>query len=331
MKHVDIASLQSGMKLDSVYLVRDVMKRNKKTGEPYVFLNLQDATGTLNAVMWERAELFLSNQARPGDFVHLKGDINRYNNQLQLTIREADKVSSDIVDLEKFLPTSRRPLPEMRRELEEWIGRVKTPHLRALLDDFFGDDRFLTTFLRAPAARTMHQAYVGGLVEHTLGVVKNALSIARNYEGVNEDILITGALIHDGSKVVEYSYQTVIQFTTPGRLVGHLCLMTIEIEKRAARIPDFPEQDKMLLQHMILSHHGRREWGSPKLPMTAEALILFYADYIDAYLSTYFEQQKKAHEKGDEWTEWVDMFESFLYAGLPEQDSEGQTDPSREA
>ncbi|MBN1900469.1 HD domain-containing protein, partial [Candidatus Sumerlaeota bacterium] len=212
------------------------------------------------------------------------------------------------------------------KELMDWIEKVKTPHLRSLLDSFFQDDKYLTAFLRAPSARTMHQAYVGGLVEHTLGVTKNAVTIADNYSGVDKDLLITGALLHDGFKVVEYSQKTTIEFTDKGRLLGHLCMMAMEIENRTRAIPDFPEETKTLLEHMILSHHGKREYGSPKVPMTAEALILFYADYIDAYLSAYFEQKQKAHKRGDKWTEWVDMFEGFLYAG---ENSEKKSDDEK--
>jgi 3'-5' exoribonuclease len=315
MKHKDIISLQAGTSLESVYLLRDVMKKIKKNGEPYVSLILQDATGTVNAIMWDKADLFLKNEIKPGDFVLILADVGQYNQQLQITVREAKWVDPNMVTLEKFIPTSQRPLDEMHRELMEWIEQVKTPHLRSLLDSFFQDDKFLAAFLRAPSARTMHQAYVGGLAEHTLGVTKNAVSIADNYTGVNKDLLITGALLHDGFKVFEYSIKTTIEFTDKGRLLGHLCMMAMEIENRTRAIPDFPEESKTLLEHMILSHHGRREYGSPKVPMTAEALILFYADYIDAYLSTYFEQKQKAHKRGDKWTEWVEMFEGFLYAG----------------
>ncbi len=317
MKHIDIARLEAGGRIESVYLLRDVEKKFKKTGEPFVMLNLQDATGVVKSVMWNDADIFLNDEARSGDFVLVKASVGRYNNQLQLTIREARKVDSSVVDVEKFLPRSERPLAEMRREIIQWVNKVKTPYLRALLEGFFGDDKYMTAFLRAPSARKMHQAYLGGLAEHTLGVVKNAIAIARNYDHVDEDLLITGALLHDGSKVYEYTYQTAINYTDRGRLLGHLSMMAMEIENRVRKIEGFPEETKMLLEHMILSHHGKGEFGSPKVPQTAEALILFYADYVDAYLSTYFEQTKKAHEKGERWTEWVDMFNNFLYAGEP--------------
>ena len=322
MKHLLISSLEPGLAVESVYLVRDVVKKTRKSGEPFASLILQDSSGTVNAVMWDEAEAFLARGVRSGDFVLIRGDVGQYNRQIQLTIREAKKVDPSLIQVEKFLPVSPRPIMEMKKELFQWIERVKIPHLRALLDIFFGDDAFLAGFLRAPSARTMHQAYIGGLVEHTLGVVKNAVTIADNYNDVDKELLITGALLHDGSKVYEYSFQTSINYTDKGRLIGHLSMMAMEIENRARAIPGFPEETIMLLEHMILAHHGRREFGSPKVPMTAEAMILFYADYIDAYLSMYFEQKKKAIEKGEQWTDWVDMFGSFLYAGSPQDDSE---------
>jgi len=322
MKHNEINSLQPGMNLESVYLVRDVFKKTRKSGEPFASLSLQDATGTVNAVMWDEAEKFLATGIRSGDFILVRGEVNQYNKQLQLTIREAKKVDPSLIQVEKFLPASPRPILEMKKELFQWIEQVKTPHLRALLDLYFGNDAFLAAFLRAPSARTMHQAYIGGLVEHTIGVVKNAVTIADNYKDVDRELLITGALLHDGSKVYEYSFQTSINYTDKGRLLGHLSMMAMDIENRARDIPGFPEETIMLLEHMILAHHGRREFGSPKVPMTAEAMILFYADYIDAYLSMYFEQKKKALEKGEPWTDWVDMFGSFLYAGSAQNDPE---------
>jgi 3'-5' exoribonuclease len=315
MKHIFISDLNSGTRIESVYLVRDVMKKSKKSGEPYVFLNLQDSSDIINAVMWEGADLFLSNQVKQGDFVLVNAGVGLYNKQLQLTIRDARKVDPTMLDLEKFLPASKRPLIDMLKELRSWIDRVKRPYLKALLDSFFGDDKYLKTFLRAPSARTMHQAYIGGLVEHTLGVVKNAITVADNYGGVDKELLITGALLHDGAKIYEYSFDTAISITDRGRLIGHLAMMAMELESRISGIEEFPEEERMLLEHMILAHHGRQEWGSPKLPQTAEALILFYSDYMDAYLSTFFESQRKAHEKGEKWTGWVDMFGGFLYAG----------------
>lgn len=319
MKHVKISTLEPGNRLESVYLIRDVYKRSKKNGEPYISLNLQDATGRVNAMMWDKVDLFMKNQLSPGDFAAFKADVGLYNGKVQLTIRGVDIVDPNLVDPGLFLPQSQRPILEMRTELFQWIDGVKTPHLKKLLDTFFNDEDFLRNFLRAPSARTMHQAYIGGLVEHTLGVVKNAMTLADNYQefGIDADLLITAALLHDGSKVFEYTYRTSIDMTDKGRLVGHLSMMATEIEIRARRIEEFPEEDKILLQHMILSHHGKLEYGSPKVPMTAEALILSYADYIDAYLSTFFEKQKEAHEKGERWTDWVDMFGHFLYAGDP--------------
>ena len=317
MKHTPISSLQPGMKIESVYLVKEVEKKLRKSGEPFAALVLQDSTGTINAIMWDGAEPFLDNLINPGDFILIKASVGEYNKQIQVTLYEVKKVDATLLDVQKFLPVSRRPLPEMRKELEQWIGEVRTPPLCALLNAIFGDESYLTAFLRAPAARSMHQAYIGGLAEHTLAVVKNALAIAAHYEGVDRDLLLTAALIHDGCKVYEYAYTTAINMTDQGRLVGHLSMMALKIETLAAQIPDFPAETKWLLQHIILSHHGRLEYGSPKLPMTAEAMILFYADYIDAYLSTYFEEKKKALQKGQRWTDWVEMFGCYLYAGGP--------------
>lgn len=317
MKHIPITNLQVSPKLESVYLVKEVENKFKKTGAPFASLLLQDSTGTVSAVMWDNAEPFLNNDIRPGDFILIKASVGKYKEQLQVTIQEVQKVDASLLDVQKFLPTSKRPLEEMKAEILGYVGQVKEPHLHALLEALFLDEKFMELFLRAPAARMMHQAYIGGLAEHTLAVIKNALTIAANYEGIDTDLLLTAALIHDGCKVYEYAYTTAINNTDKGRLVGHISMMGMMLETQAARIQGFPEETKMLLQHIVLSHHGRKEYGSPKVPMTAEAMILFYADYIDAYLSTFFEEKRKAHQKGQKWTEWVQMFESYLYAGEP--------------
>ena len=322
MKHHNISSIEPNNRIESVYLIRELDKKSKKNGEPFVALVLQDATGTARAIMWDKAEIFLNNHAGVGDFVLVKADAGVYNRNLQLTLREAQKVDSEVVELEKFLPRSKRPLPEMKKELDMWVDKVQTPYLKALLHTFFSDDAYFKAFLRAPSARKMHQAYLGGLAEHTLGVVKNAVTIAANYGDMDMDLLITGALLHDGAKVYEYEFKTAIDFTDRGRLLGHLTMMSAEIELRAREIPDFPDDKKMLLQHMVLSHHGRMEYGSPKLPQTAEALVLSYSDYIDAYLSTYFEAREKALANGERWTGWVDIFGSYLYAGEPHFEEE---------
>lgn len=322
MKHIPISSLQVGLKIESVYLIKDVDKKSKKNGEPFVSLTLQDSTGTINAIMWDDVDAFLNNKITTGDFILIKAAINEYNKQIQAIISEAKKIDSSLVEVEKFQPASSRPLPEMKAELEAYIEQVKQPHLQALLQFFFGDEQFMAAFMRAPAARNMHQAYIGGLAEHTIGVIKNALVLAANYKGVDLDLLLTGALLHDACKIYDYSFTTAISMTDMGRLIGHLAMMSMKIEAAIAQIPDFPEETKMLLEHMLLAHHGKMEYGSPRLPVTAEALILFYADYADAYLSTYFEERKKAHQKGQKWTDYVEMFDAYLYAGIPPNPTE---------
>ncbi|HRU54961.1 MAG TPA: HD domain-containing protein [Candidatus Sumerlaeia bacterium] len=322
MKHVPLSSLQVGFKIESVYLIKDVDKKTKKNGEPYVSLTLQDNTGTINAIMWDDVDSFLNNRISTGDFIFIRASINEYNKQIQAIISEVKKIDISQVEVEKFQPASSRPIPEMKEELSAFIKRVEAPHLQSLLQFFFGDEQFMAAFMRAPAARNMHQAYIGGLAEHTIGVIKNALALAANYEGVDVDLLITGALLHDACKIYDYSFTTAITTTDMGRLIGHLALMSMKIEAAVSQIPDFPEEAKMLLEHMILSHHGKKEYGSPRLPVTAEALILFYADYADAYLSTYFEERKMAHQKGQKWTDYVEMFQSYLYAGEPPKPEE---------
>lgn len=327
MVHMKIAELEPGTTLKSVYLIQSLEKRQKRSGEMYVALVLQDKTGTIQAVMWENAGKLLRGEINAEDFVKVSGDVGIYNNQLQLTVRSLEKVADDKVDLEQFLPHSKRSLEEMHAELREAIESVKTPPLKALLKSFFDDAEFLDAFSRAPSAMSMHQAYIGGLLEHTLAVLRVAHAIGALYPPYDYDLLTTGVLLHDMGKIHEFGYRRAIRYTSVGRLLGHIPIGFCLVDRKIEAIPHFPQETRILLLHLLLSHHGQKEWGSPRRPKTIEALLLHYADYIDAYLSTYRETTEKARERGELWTEYQRMFERFLFAGLPgnldEQESGG--------
>ncbi len=330
MEHIKISELEPGTPVKSVYLIQSLEKRQKRSGEMYVTLVLQDKSGTVQAVMWENAGKFLRGEIKAEDFVKISGDVGIYNNQLQLTLRSVEKLAEDKIEIEQFLSHSKRSVEEMHGELRKAVESVKTPHLKALLKSFFEDAEFLDAFSRAPSAMSMHQAYIGGLLEHTLAVLRVALAIGELYQPYDRDLLTTGVLLHDMGKIHEFAYRRAIRYTSVGRLLGHITIGFCLVEKKIDGIPDFPQETRIMLLHLLLSHHGHKEWGSPRRPKTIEALLLHYADYVDAYLSTYKETTEKARERGDLWTGWQRMFERFLFAGLPEGLDEAESEQAWE-
>jgi len=317
-KRIAVEDLQEGMEIESIFVVRSVEKSKKRNGEAFIKLVLVDATGEINAVAWDNIEGFLDDKITQEDFVKVKGVIGRYQNQLQMTVLKAEKVDEAEVNLSEFVPFTPFDIKELKQELFNFIRRVNDPNYRRLLESFFNDAEFLEEFCHAPSAKSMHQAYVGGLLEHTVGVCKNAVAIADNYQGCDYDLLITGALLHDIGKTKEFQITRTIDYTDDGRLRGHIIIGIEMLTEKLSSLPEFPEEKRILLEHLILSHHGLKEWGSPRRPKTMEALILHWADYIDAYMSTYLEVVKKCKDKGIRWSEWNRMFERYLFAGFEE-------------
>jgi 3'-5' exoribonuclease len=313
-KYLRISELKSGSKVDACYLLQNFQVRPKKDGSTFVTLVLKDATGKMTGVMWDNFDALVSGAIRENDFVDVSGEVLTYNNQLQFKISKIRKVDDSEVDGSHFLPVSPVPLAELERTLAELIEQIEDPDLRRLIDAIFGNPQFMERFRRAPSAVSMHQAYIGGLFEHTLLVVRNALKIAEIYPAANRSLLITAGLLHDLGKTMEFVYEKKITYSDVGRLLGHISMGNALIEVQCARLRDFPLAKKVLVQHIILSHHGILEYGSPKRPKTLEAIILHHADLIDAQLSNFFENTSNAARSGSRW-EFSNMFDRYLFGG----------------
>lgn len=321
MKHIPISSLAAGQSVESTYLIQGIDQRLKKNSEPYFFLTLQDSSGAITAMLWDNYEEFINGNIKADDFIHIKGSVRFFNDQLQLTVKEAKKVPESEVDIRNFQQVSLRDLKEMKCELNNYIEEIKNPKIKALIKNIFADKKLYNDFCDAPSSVSMHQAYIHGLLEHTLAVIKNCLTIAANYPKINRDILIAGGILHDLGKIFEYSWKRTFQITDVGRLLGHITIAYDLITRTMDKINDFEESLKIQILHTIISHHGILEYGSPKRPKTIEALLIHYADYIDAYLSSYLEYTDKAIQKGQNWTEYNKMFERYLFAGFISPDS----------
>jgi len=297
-----------------VYLLANFQIRPKKDGSSYVTMVLKDATGKITGVMWDNFTVITSGAIKENDYVEVGAEVNLYNGQPQMRVHRITQVNDSEVDTTFFLPRSPRSPEEMDEEVRNFIQQVQDNDYRRLLDCVFCNDTVWEKFRLAPSAVSMHQAYLGGLIDHTLCVTKNALKMADNYPAANRDLLITGALLHDIGKIIEFSYDRKIAYSDAGRLLGHISIGNSMIELHCHHVENFPVQKKILLQHMILSHHGHLEYGSPRCPSTLEALILHHADLLDAQMSNFMEYTEHAARTGTRW-EYNSMFERHMFSG----------------
>ena len=303
-----IATLEPGTKIESCYLMQNFQIRPKKDGSNFVTMLLRDATGKVTAVMWEGFDALTGGLIHDNDFVEVVADVLLFNGQLQLKVNRVRKVADDQVDPSLFLPVSPLKQEELEVEFDRIVGLIDDPDFRALIDAVFGAPGMRERFFRAPSAVSMHHAYLRGLAEHTVSVVRNALNMASNYPGANRQLLITAGLLHDIGKVMEFNYDRKIAYTDVGRLLGHISMGNSFVELHCSRIAGFPASKKALLQHAILSHHGVLEFGSPKRPKTVDAVILHHADLLDAEMSNIREATDASNGR---W-EFSNMFDRFV-------------------
>lgn len=282
-----VKDLRPGESLDEVFLVRDKDLRKTQTGSMYVACVLADKTGTVPGRMWQASEAVFATIPSEG-FGRVKARTESYRGQLQVVIESIAPVDPDAADLADFLPTTRLDPEAMWAELRELLGAIENVHVAGLVRSFLDDPTFEGRFKKAPAAAQMHHAYIGGLLEHTLGVVRLAEAVAPLYrDQLNKDLLLAGAFLHDIGKIEELRADVTMGYTDRGNLVGHIVVATIWVEERAAQVADeagepFPERILDLVQHIILAHHGTHEYGSPKVPAIPEAQVLHYLDNLDA-------------------------------------------------
>ncbi len=276
--------------LDQVFLVRDKDLRTARTGDLFIMATIVDKTGQLPARMWKASEAIYKSIS-VGGFLHVKGRTEDYRGSLQFVIDACRPYPADNVDIADYLPATEFDVEEMWSELLEILRDVKNKHLRLLIKKFVEDHDFVAAYKRAPAAMQMHHAYIGGLLEHSLGVARAAKALLPLYPKLSADLTLTSAFLHDMGKTAELSAETTINYTDRGTLVGHITMAAIWIEQKAALIAEetsepFPQELIDVLQHIVLSHHGVYEYGSPKLPAMPEAFFLHYLDNLDAKMWT---------------------------------------------
>ncbi|MBI1896067.1 MAG: HD domain-containing protein [Acidobacteria bacterium] len=281
MKSAYVSGLQPNQIVSSIFLVQYKDIRQKRTGEPYLALVLGDRTGEIEAKMWDNVAEVMDTFARD-DFLKVRGLAQVYQNRLQFTVHRLQKQSESEIDHSDFFPTSRRDPEEMFTELRGIISAISNPHLRCLLEALFDDAEIARRYKIAPAAKTVHHAYLGGLLEHVLSLCALARFTASHYPAVDLDLLLAGIILHDLGKIYELSYDRSFAYTSEGQLLGHMIIALRMIDEKRRALPDFPQRLRTLLEHMIISHHGELEFGSPKVPLFPEALLLHHLDNLDS-------------------------------------------------
>ncbi len=307
-----IASLKEGDWVEDIYLVTSKQVSTAKNGVTYLSLKLADKTGEIDGKLWDNADEVAGRFERE-DFVRIKGIAANYQGAMQIKMRTLEKIDDSKVDFSNFIQTSPRNAEDMVKELKAVISGITNSHLKQLLNAFLNDKAFMDAFKRTPAAKTLHHNYIGGLLEHVVELISLARDVARHFPFVDLDLLIAGAFLHDIGKVRELAVRKSIEYTTEGRLLGHISLGYEMVAEKIGAIAGFPAELTMLLKHIMLSHHGEYEFGSPKRPKIQEAIIINYLDDLSAKINNFQATLKKENVAQGEWTNFNKMHDRYLY------------------
>lgn len=333
MKKQFIKDIKEKDQVSDIFLVTKKESGISKSGKAYLNLKIMDSTGEMDARVWDDAEK-LDKAFQKNDIVQLKGFTVAYQGGLQLNVAAVTALPEGQYSLRDFLPASQRDPFEMIKELDSVVASVQDKHLKALLKSIFNDPAIREQFMMAPAAKSMHHSYLSGLLEHVLSICGLADKVVAHYKGgINRDLLVAGALLHDIGKIYELSFKKSFEYTDEGRLLGHITIGVELIDRKMREQKDFPNGLSVLLKHMILSHHGHLEFGSPKRPKTIEAILLSYLDDMDAKVSAV-----KALIEGDRepsgWTAYQRLFERYIFKGMyqsgpdsPQKEEDGPSGP----
>jgi 3'-5' exoribonuclease len=311
MKSPYVGTLVPNEIVTAQFLVLTKEIRQKKTGEPYLTLHLADRTGEIEAKMWDNVTEVMDEFDRD-DFVKVKGLVQVYQNRSQFTVHRIRRVEDHEIEFADFFPCSERDSDEMVAELQATIAGIGNPHLRALLEAVFGDPNIAARFRTAPAAKNIHHACRGGLLEHVLSLCKLARLTASHYKTVDLDLLLTGAILHDIGKIEELSYERSFSYSSEGQLLGHIIIGLRIVGEKFAQVPEFPVKLRTLIEHMIISHHGELAFGSPKVPVFEEALLLHHLDNLDSKMEAMKQAIKRDNLVDNEFTGWISSLERSL-------------------
>jgi len=315
-----VNTLTDGVAVSDVYLLADKQMRANRNADLYLLAQLRDKTGLISGLMWNVAEEAVSD-LEPGHYVRVKGKVQLFQGNLQIILTNISRVADDSVDAEEFIPQPATDSKKNLARLSELIGTITEPSIKALMLDFLADQAIVDAFMKAPAGVKTHHSYQGGLLDHVVNLTETAVRIRDLYPKVNFDLVIAGILLHDIGKIRELEYETIFGYTDEGQLLGHLQIgCDILQEKLLAynqRNPlPFPQEYALRLKHMILSHHGSYEFGSPKLPMTLEAIVLNLLDNLDAKVNEFLQMMDSDPNRQSSWTPYNSRIDRKLYKGI---------------
>ena len=331
----DAASFE-GQPITSYFLLTSISARDGKTGKQYLALTLADKTGQFDGRMWDDLDGIVDT-CKEGSYIKVQGKLDKYQGKYQFIVLKMRLAAESEIDTADFIPTTQFDIAEMNAELRGYVAAFSSEPLRKLVLSFLDDPAIGPAFITAPAAKRLHHAWIGGLLEHVLTLVRVCLATAPFYPEVDPDLLVTGAILHDVGKIRELSWKSSFNYTLEGQLIGHISIVQGMLHEKIAALnaaaaqvreslpatdelppsaQDFPDKLRLLIEHMILSHHGKLEFGSPKLPMTPEAMLLSALDDLEAKFQAMrneFAAAKAAGKSSDETTEWVRSMDRPLF------------------
>ncbi len=319
MDKQSVRSLQDKDNVDGLFLVKEKNVSFGKNGRPFMSIVLGDDTGSIDGRLWDRVEE-LNKIFDAGEIVQVKGAVQVFQNRKQIIVHRIEKIDPATVKFEDFLPTSGKDAHDMFAELLILVRSVNNNHLRQLILDVIEDPEIKPLFLQAPAAKSIHHAWRGGLLEHVLSICKILDFMGSHYSFLNRDLLIFGGIFHDIGKIWELSYEGSTGYTDKGRLLGHMLLACELIDKKASKILGFSEELKDMCKHIVLSHHGKLEYGSPKRPKFMEAALVAMVDELDSKVNTIQSFIETERNVSDKWSRYNELFDRyFLLDNLKER------------
>ena len=312
MKALYAADIHDNQSVDSLFLVSSKNHGVTKSGNSYLVLKLLDRSGEIEGRVWDRAD-DLGRGFDKNDFVRVRGQATLYQGKMQIRVQDVARVDENNVAAEDFLPRSLFDPNAMLEELQTILRGIKNPHLLALAEACFADQELMELLKLAPGAKTIHHPYLSGLLEHTLSLLKLIPKVVENYRGIDLDLLLIGGFLHDIGKVYEFSFDRAFEYTDAGQLLGHLVMEVELVSKKIFTIPGFPDELAMHIKHLLVSHHGAYEFGSPKLPQTVEAIMLHALDDLDGKIQAI--QNLPEKEAGSKWTAFHRAYGRSFYRG----------------
>jgi 3'-5' exoribonuclease len=313
MKKIFIDQIKAGENISDMFVLAQKTLSQKRDGSNYLNVAIADKTGSMKGVVWELTDQIAENVVS-GDVAHIQGRVSEYKESLQIVIKKMAPVAEGGIDPTDFMPATTHNIEVMFDRLVKKTEEIKTTCLKSLMDAFWRDESLAARFKKAPAAKKMHHAYIGGLLEHTLSMAILAERIGGHYSGIDMDLLLTGVVLHDVGKIHEFDYTLTIDYSDAGRLLSHIVIGIQLLEEKLKEIDDFPEETANLLKHMIVSHHGVRDFGSPEPPKTLEAVLLNHIDEIDSKING-IRDFMTAEDPNAAWTSYHRLLGRHFYKG----------------